>query len=241
MRGLKFLFEACNGALWLREKLSQFRVSPEARLDVATHSLKCTVLSWLSRASCPTDLQRRAGYHLAVGERNPAEYERDGQSAVLHFIQGVYLCIQGSLFFPDSERSARWSGCRSIEEGVRVLVRGRAEAVLPRTSEDDGVSDHGVESEEDEDAGELVSEGDQNEAEAQVARIGLGVAASLKEDARVAFRHKVSSVVHLAKDDAPPDEGEITVFRCGRQANHNYEQLSFVPACDTRQCATCWA
>ena len=237
----KVPFEACNGALWLREKLSQFRVSPEARLDVATHSLKCTVLSWLSRASCPTDLQRRAGYHLAVGERNPAEYERDGQSAVLHFIQGVYLCIQGSLFFPDSERSARWSGCRSIEEGVRVLVRGRAEAVLPRTSEDDGVSDHGVESEEDEDAGELVSEGDQNEAEAQVARIGLGVAASLKEDARVAFRHKVSSVVHLAKDDAPPDEGEITVFRCGRQANHNYEQLSFVPACDTRQCATCWA
>ena len=123
---------------------------------------------------------------------------------------------------------------------MRVLVRGRAESVLPRTSEDDGVSDYGVESEEGEDPGELVSEGDQNEAEAQVARIGLGVTASLKEDVRVAFRHKVSSVVHLAKDDSPPDEGEITVFRCGRQANHNDERLSFVPACDTRQCATCW-
>ena len=33
-------FEACSGALWLRETLSKFRSSPESRLDVATHSLK---------------------------------------------------------------------------------------------------------------------------------------------------------------------------------------------------------
>ena len=71
------------------------------------------------------------------------------------------------------------------------------------------MSDYGVESEEGEDPGELVSEGDQNEAEAQVARIGLGVAASLKEDVRVAFRHKVSSVVHLAKDDSLPMKGRL--------------------------------
>ena len=233
-------FEACSGALWLRETLSKFRSSPESRLDVATHSLKCTVLSWLSRAACPGDLQRRAGYHLAVGERNPAEYERDGQSAVLHFIQGVYLCIQGSLFFPDSERSARWSGCRTIDEGVRVLVHGRAESVLPRTVEADGDSDHGAESDEAGGEGDLVSEGDRNEAEAQVARIGESLSGVVTEDSRIAFRHRVSSVVHLARDDAPPDEGEITVFRCGRLANHNYERLSFVPVCDTRQCATCW-
>ena len=94
---------------------------------------------------------------------------------------------------------------------MRVLVHGRAESVLPRTVEADGDSDHGAESDEAEGEGDLVSEGDRNEAEAQVARIGESLSGVVTEDSRIAFRHRVSSVVHLARDDAPPDEGEITV------------------------------
>ena len=120
------------------------------------------------------------------------------------------------------------------------LSMGGPSPFFPGRFEADGDSDHGAESDEAEGEGDLVSEGDRNEAEAQVARIGESLSGVVTEDSRIAFRHRVSSVVHLARDDAPPDEGEITVFRCGRLANHNYERLSFVPACDTRQCATCW-
>ena len=82
-------FDACHGAIWLREKLSAFRTDPKASMALATHSLKATVLSWLSKAACPSDLQRRAGYHVSASEKNPLEYERDGQAGVLHFIHVV--------------------------------------------------------------------------------------------------------------------------------------------------------
>ena len=73
-------FDACHGAIWLREKLSASRADPKASMGLATHSLKATVLSWLSKAACPSDLQRRAGYHVSASEKNPLEYERDGQA-----------------------------------------------------------------------------------------------------------------------------------------------------------------
>ena len=54
------------------------------------------------------------------------------------------------------------------------------------------------------------------------------------------FRHKVSRVIHVAKDCAPPDEGEMTVFRCGRFANRNYEELTETPTVLIQKCSSCW-
>ena len=233
-------FDACHGAIWLREKLSAFRTDPEASMALATHSLKATVLSWLSKAACPSDLQRRAGYHVSASEKNPLEYERDGQAGVLHFIHAVYSCIQASLFFPDHSRSGRWSGCSTVEQGMSMLRTGSGATLQSGSAHDSVDSEPGDES----DAGQVpedgASEADEVMAESAVQEVDGYVAPQVQTPGVVAFCHVVSGVVHVSDTMHPDDDGESTKFRCGRTANANYRKLRFVPAFNTRQCALCW-
>ena len=231
-------FEPMHGAMWLREKLAGMHVPVSRLSDIATHSLKATVLSWLSRAACPQDLQRRAGYHMSTFEKSALEYERDGQSAVLHFIEGVYECIIHAMFSPDASRSGRWSGCRSVEEGMKILA-GAVDEVFPRATEGDGdASDLEDESEPDAQGAEADSEDEQMMAEVAVHQVAKAAPMAMPEC--IAFRHWMSGVVHLSPVVTSDDDGEACVFKCGRTANSNYEQLKFVPSCNTRQCSVCW-
>ena len=166
-------------------------------MGLATHSLKATVLSWLSKAACPSDLQRRAGYHVSASEKNPLEYERDGQSGVLHFIHAVYSCVLSSLFFPDQSRSGRWSGCSTVEQGMALLRTG-SEATLQSGSAQELVdSEPGDES----DAGQVpehgASEADGVMAESAVYEVDDQVAPQVQSCGVVAFNHLVSGVVHF--------------------------------------------
>ncbi|CAE7513552.1 unnamed protein product, partial [Symbiodinium microadriaticum] len=204
-----FPFDSTLGSVWLREKLKAANPTPERLLTIATHSLKATLLSWMSRAPAPGDIQRRAGYHLSAGERNPAEYERDGQTAVLHFLQGMLVCVVQGFFSPDAQRSGRWSGCRSVDEGMAIIAGQSAVSDGPK-DETEARSDDGEESEISELGEACHSEAEQAAAEEVVTKVSRCLGREERsDDDHVAFRHLFSGVVHLAKREGPDFEGEI--------------------------------
>ena len=45
--------------------------------DIATHSAKATVLSWMSKANVDLPLRRLAGYRVTPGDKSALEYSRD--------------------------------------------------------------------------------------------------------------------------------------------------------------------
>ena len=114
--------ESAEASTWLREVLAKMEV-PGDLSNVASHSCKATVLSWMNKSGCEPRLQRIAGYHIDPSDKNPLEYGRDGQAPVLRYIEGLYLAIQHGLFVPDATRSGRWtSGCRSVDDAMRMLT-----------------------------------------------------------------------------------------------------------------------
>ena len=58
-----------EASMWMRELLQSW--SPENLKDIATHSSKATVLSWMSKSNVDISLRRLAGYHIALVTRAP--------------------------------------------------------------------------------------------------------------------------------------------------------------------------
>ena len=59
----KLPLTASEGSVWLREILAP--LSPDTLRDIATHSAKATILSWMSKANVEISFRRLAGYHAA--------------------------------------------------------------------------------------------------------------------------------------------------------------------------------
>ena len=66
------------GALWLREILKECAPWDESFSwgDVATHSLKATLLSFMAKAAAPENLRSIAGYHMRSLNSSTLEYSR---------------------------------------------------------------------------------------------------------------------------------------------------------------------
>ena len=233
------------GALWLREILKECAPWDESFSwgDVATHSLKATLLSFMAKAAAPENLRSIAGYHMRTLNSSTLEYSRDTLAPSLHFLEGMFLAIKGGVFSPDSTRAGRWTrGVRSIEEALRLLSGG-LQGVPSESPPPADVAPVAPDPPSDpESAAESIgSEGEAEEAAISVFALGEGL--RVAPDVRSAlkcFRHKVSRVIHVAKDCAPPEEGEMTVFRCGRFANRNYEELTETPTVLIQKCSSCW-
>ena len=88
--------------------------------DLATHSAKATILSWMSKANVSVSLRRLAGYHIKPGDKSALEYSRDAAAPILREIEGILIAIKAGYFRPDEARSKRWYGCNSIHEAVRL-------------------------------------------------------------------------------------------------------------------------
>ena len=232
------------GALWLREILkggSWDDAFPWS--DVATRSLKATLLSFMAKAAAPENLRAVAGYHMRSTSSSTLEYSRDTLAPALHFLEGMFLAIKGGVFSPDATRAGRWTlGIRSIEEALRFLSgTHRVDASEPGPPADEPPADPDVPSGPESAAESLGTEGEAEEAAMSVFALGeeLHVAPEAAQ-CHKCFRHKVSGVIHVARGGLPPDEGEMTVFKCGRLANRNYEELSETPAILLTKCSSCW-
>ncbi|CAE7316422.1 unnamed protein product [Symbiodinium sp. CCMP2592] len=233
------------GALWLREVLKECQpLDLDVKWgDIATHSLKATLLSYMAKAGAPENLRAIAGYHLRSANSSTLEYSRDTLAPALHFLECMFLTITSGLFAPDATRAGRWTqGVRSVDDAIRFLLGKPApsQAAGPGPAEAAG-ADEAVQSDPESPAESIGSAGEAEEAGVSI--FALGSDLQVSDDARRSvrcFQHKLSGVIHAARDDQPPDEGEMTVFRCGRFANRNYELLDEVPTIMLHKCSSCW-
>ncbi|CAE7775406.1 unnamed protein product [Symbiodinium sp. CCMP2592] len=135
----------------------------------------------------------------------------------------MFIAIKGGIFAPDSTRARRWTGgIRSIEEALRFLSGVQPDPPDDRPPPVDAPEiEPGDQSDPESTAESIGTEGEADEAVASAYFLGedLNVSAEARSFVKC-FRHRMSGVVHAARDGQPPDEGEMTVFRCGRFANH---------------------
>ena len=109
-----------EASIWLREILQPWPAGPVKNL--ATHSAKATILSWMSKANVELSLRRLAGYHVAPGDKSALEYSRDAAAPVLRQIEAVFIAVRANLFRPDLSRAQRWQGAQTLEEAVKVAA-----------------------------------------------------------------------------------------------------------------------
>ena len=109
-----------EASIWLREILDPWAGS--CVKDIATHSAKATVLSWMSKANVDLPLRRLAGYHVTPGDKSALEYSRDAAAPVLRQIEAIYIAIRAGCFKPDLPRSRRWHGAQTLEDAIKVAA-----------------------------------------------------------------------------------------------------------------------
>ena len=251
-----------HATVWLREIFSKIRPGSPVS-DIGTHSLKATVLSWMSKCCCSESLRRLAGYHVDPNSKSALEYSRDGQAPVLHATEGIYMIIGQDLFRPDESRAKRWSNpaCKSLQEAMNLLARPTAgppqdpmdeyEAESPVPEGWDLFESEGAVSMSSNSDGESVmfqkdcntSEEDR-EAEVSAPIVGASLAQGLHyslQDVDV-FRHVKSGFCHIAKDSAVIEEdGEAVVLRCGKLATRNFEKVEDVGNFMPYKCTRCFS
>ena len=109
-----------EASVWMRELLQPW--SPENLRDIATHSSKATVLSWMSKSNVDISLRRLAGYHIAPGDKSALEYSRDAAAPVLRQIEAIFIAVRANLFRPDLPRSQRWLEVQTLEDAVKLAA-----------------------------------------------------------------------------------------------------------------------
>lgn len=80
-------------------------VTPENSQLPTTHSLKATILSWLSKDGAPFELRRIAGHHMDPASRSVLTYSRDALLSVLVRVNKILAKIRDGTFDPDANRA----------------------------------------------------------------------------------------------------------------------------------------
>ena len=230
---------ASQDALCIREMLEHLGGHAPQQKKIGTHSLKCTILSWMSKAGAPEHLRSIAGYHVGRS-RSTLEYSRDTLAPVLHFCESMFAVISAGLFAPDATRAGRWNcTTKTIEAAVAAL--GGSTDKAPEHESGEASSDIDPPSEVFSEAPEMEAADDFEEASFYAGGLGSVVRVDSSSRLPVVFRHKSSRVVHISREHHPDGEGEMSVLVCGRVANANYERLDELPAVILSKCSSCWA
>eukprot|EP00435_Cladocopium_sp_Y103_P046174 s2442_g13.t1 len=254
--------EPAQATTWIREIIGKLRPSCDVS-ELATHSLKATLLSWMAKCSCPEDLRRLAGYHVDPGSKSALEYSRDAQAPVLHAIEGIMMIIRENLFNPDVSRAQRWRKpqVRTLQDAMLFLSQQShvhadvlSEPYEPESPLKDGWSLCGSDgdvslSSLSEGGHELFENGCQTsdedrDAEVAAPIVGASIANELHysiKDVDV-FKHVKSGCCHVAKQSQVDDEdGEPIVLRCGKIATKNFVQMLDVANFMPYKCTRCFA
>ena len=216
---------AGQGGAWLRSILKMLGESNQSVSNIGTHSCKTTVLSWLAKAGIPLESRRILGMHTTPGEQTPLLYSRDALSGPLRDMQSVIDEVASGVFRPDQTRS----GYRADDSGIPgELEEGVDGERLSQASSEDSADE-----EDDTEDRVLV-----DEAVSAVVHPWKHIPIDTDDgrapgDAPV-FRHKLSGVYHLAKDEG----GDRT--KCGHTLNVKYEQLGERPPFMYPMCPRCF-
>ena len=125
----KLPLSSSEASVWLREILNPWYAADLS--DLATHSAKATILSWMAKANVSVSVRRLAGYHIKPGDKSALEYSRDAAAPILREIEAIFISIRAGLFKPDEQRSRRWVGCTSIHEAVKIVASGAKGSDVP--------------------------------------------------------------------------------------------------------------
>ena len=231
--------------------------------DIASHSLKATLLSWMAKCSCDEPLRRLAGYHVDPGSKSALEYSRDAQAPVLYALEGILLIIREGLFKPDLSRAKRWtrSECKSLHDAMnflaakkRVVEQSLSEDYEPDSplpegwtflGSDDELSIPSLSNAESALFSNPCGTSDEDrEAEVSAPIVGSSIAQELHYslvDVDV-YRHVKSGCCHIAKtSDVVEEDGDPVILRCGKIATRNFEQVMDVGNFMPYKCTRCFA
>ena len=254
--------EPSQATTWIREIFSKLRPGCDVS-DIATHSLKTTILSWMAKCSCPEEIRRLAGYHVDPGSKSALEYSRDAQAPVLHAIDGIMLIIREHIFNPDVARSRRWSVPHVSSLQDAMIFLSKQSHVPQREFLDEYEPESPVHGDWDlcgsdgdvslssvsEGAHELFENGCQTsdedrDAEVAAPIVGASVASELHYsvgDLDV-YRHIKSGCCHVAKPSQIDDtDGDPVVLKCGKIATRNFEQVTDVANFMPYKCTRCFS
>ena len=254
--------EPAQATIWIREILAKLRPSCDIS-EIATHSLKSTVLSWMAKCSCREDLRRLAGYHVDPGSKSALEYSRDAQAPVLHAIEGIMLIIKENIFDPDVSRARRWKipHVRSLQDAMIYLSRQQqvpdgavSEGYEPESPVEDMWTLVGSDGEislssVSEGSHELFETGCQTSDEDRDAEFAAPiVGASMANELHYSvgdieiYKHVKSGCCHVAKkSQVDEDDGDPIILRCGKIATRNFEHVDDVANFMPYKCSRCFS
>ena len=254
--------EPAQATIWIREILAKLRPSCDIS-EIATRSLKSTVLSWMAKCSCREDLRRLAGYHVDPGSKSALEYSRDAQAPVLHAIEGIMLIIKENIFDPDVSRARRWKipHVRSLQDAMIYLSRQQhvpdgavSEGYEPESPVEDMWTLVGSDGEislssVSEGSHELFETGCQTSDEDRDAEFAAPiVGASMANELHYSvgdieiYKHVKSGCCHVAKkSQVDEDDGDPIILRCGKIATRNFEHVDDVANFMPYKCSRCFS
>ena len=94
--------------VWIRRILMLMK-SPliEGQL-FGTHSLKCTILSWMAKAGCSLEHRNMMGFHASGAAESSLLYARAAYAGPLRALSKLLVHIREFRFRPDDTRSGTW-------------------------------------------------------------------------------------------------------------------------------------
>lgn len=242
-----------EATLWLTEILVRLGVGRESLVDLGTHSLKTTLLSWAAKAGLDHETRRTLGGHISKADGSMMAYSRDGIAGPLLKLEMLVSQVRSGLFDPDKNRAGRWNDAYVEPEEAEVEVSDEGILLKPKAKikpapsiiwdevgQSDVSSSSGSE-ERDESSGEESFEKAANVV-TKLASTGAEVkasewrrrAAASDVDPDVVYRHVLRSTYHLGKlsDDMR--------LGCGRLRSDKYRFCSEVPDVLWPRCASCF-
>ena len=212
-----------SAGAWLRSLVPPTQQQAQ-EVKVATHSCKCTALSWLSKHGEPASVRRTLGYHVPRKDKSLIIYSRDALAAPLRVLDSVLDKIARGEFKPDSTRSGM------IAQALGAA--GSAPAQFPQQQghwpevEAEAVSSSSSDGSDDEEEASLTEE---EEAINEVAGPW-----GPNAEAGPCARHKQTRYLHLVRDEAG------THLKCGRAISTRFEILADAPAFMYPACSVCF-
>ena len=200
---------------------------------IRSHSLKCTTLSWASRAGVDLPTRRILGHHLDPGAKAAEIYGRDTISAAVRKMTDLLGMIKDGRFVPDATRSGRFKNLVKVVQSVPVT-----EPVDVRLANEDPESS--IESPEDSGSSTDLDVTDSDEEAGYGEKRALTALSfvdlrpcieKLSDDFRT-WRHIQSGVQHLQEMDSEK-------FLCGRRVTDKYVLTDQGLLLEISTCQTC--
>ena len=234
---------------WLRHLLIKSGTDKHDLLHYGSHSLKATVLSWLSKRGVPREIRAALGYHAKAVDGTEVVYGRDNMSAPLRVMNSVLDEIVDGYFMPDETRSGMLKKGSNIIEGFNVFTSQGIPQSGRNEGGDSGLEDAGIRqvdlqeisddaisdfSESEESCDE--SEPDHDDTETAIATV-VGRWRPIDDmdadSTAVYVRHSISRMLHVAADEYTDR------FMCGRDLSSVYFKLDAKPKVFHPMCAQC--